>query len=397
MREATSNWIHKFMLSNQQLHDLIDLRHALHRHPEISGEEFETAATIFKNLKILKPDDLITAIGGTGIAAIFDGEQDGETLLFRCELDGLPIEEQNGLDYVSENPMRGHLCGHDGHMTILVGLAMRLSEQRPTKGRVILLFQPAEETGKGAAAILADGRLADYAPDFAFALHNLPGLSLGKVWLKVGAMCCASRGLVFAFEGKTSHASMPQDGLSPDEALCQLMAGLNALSNGLNPGQGLNETYKLVTVTHINLGEPAFGIAPGSGEVWATLRTVTDDAMDSLVEEAESLARSLASTHGLQLSIRHDDVFEACTNAQSSSQMVEQALNSLGTPWDRQPDPMRFSEDFGQYGKLCPSTLFMLGSGETQPQLHNPDFDFPDALINISTQILEEIVRQRLG
>lgn len=385
------------MLSNQQLHDLIGLRHALHRRPEVSGEEFETAATILKILQPLGPDDLITGIGETGIAAIFDGQQDGETLLFRCELDGLPIEEHNSLDYVSEIPMRGHLCGHDGHMTILVGLAMRLSAQRPAKGRVILLFQPAEETGKGAPAVLADGRLSNLAPDFSFALHNLPGLPHGKVWLKDGAMCCASRGLAFAFEGKTSHASMPQDGLSPDEALCQLIAGLKALSNGLNPGQGLDEAYKLVTITHMSLGEPAFGIAPGSGEVWATLRTVTDDAMDNLVEEAESLAKHLAREHGLQLSIRHDDVFEACTNAQSASQMVEQALTSLGTPWDQQPDPMRFSEDFGQYSKLCPSTLFLLGSGETQPQLHNPDFDFPDALIPIGTEIFEHIIRQQLG
>lgn len=385
------------MLSNQQLHDLIGLRHALHRRPEISGDELETAATILKVLKGLKPDDIITGIGGAGIAAVFDGHESGETLLFRCELDGLPIEEQNGPDYVSELPMRGHLCGHDGHMAILTGLAMCLSQKRPEKGRVVLLFQPAEETGKGAPAVLADGRLATFTPDHAFALHNLPGLALGKVWLKDGAMCCASRGIVFGFEGKTSHASMPQDGLSPDTALCQLITGLKGLSNGLNPGQGLDNAYKLVTVTHMNLGEPAFGIAPGAGEVWATLRTVTDDAMDALIDAAEGLARDLAIRHGLQLTIRHDDVFEACSNDKATSRIVEEVLNSLGKSWEPQPGPMRFSEDFGQYGKLCPSTLFLLGSGENQPQLHNPDFDFPDALISVGTEIFAEIVRQRLG
>lgn len=395
-------------LSNHQLSYLHDLRHDLHRQPELSGEERETAARIAQELDKLQPDQIVTRLGpwtapdgqemgGTGIAALFDSGKPGPSLLFRCELDGLPIEELNDLPYLSQTPMTAHLCGHDGHMALLMGLGMRLSQRRPASGRVILMFQPAEETGKGARAVLADPAFAPFKPDEAYALHNLPGLALGSVWLKEGPMCCASRGVVFRFDGKTSHASMPQDGVSPDLALAALMTGLKALSNGLEDGQALDESYRLITVTHMNVGEPAFGVAPGTGELWATLRTVSDDVMGELVEAAETLARDLAREHGLTLSLRHDDVFDACTNDPITTKAVREALEAEQVTWLAQPEPTRFSEDFGQFGQHCPATLFLLGSGEDQPQLHNPDFDFPDSLIATGSRIFERIIRQRLG
>ena len=396
------------MLTNHQLSYLHDLRHDLHRQPELSGEEHWTAARIEKELVALKPDQMATGLGpwtepdgtemgGTGIAAVFDSGKEGPSLLFRCELDGLPIQELNDLPYLSATPMKGHLCGHDGHMSILMGLGMRLAEQRPASGRVILMFQPAEETGKGARAVLADPTFAPFMPDEAYALHNLPGLALGSVWLKDGPMCCASRGVVFHFEGKTSHASMPQDGVSPDLALAALMKGLKDLSNGLDEGQALDESYRLVTITHMAMGEPAFGVAPGTGELWATLRTVTDEVMGQLIEQAEMLAQKLATEHDLALTMRHDDIFDACTNAPTTTDSVMNALNGLDIPWQPQPDPTRFSEDFGQFGQHCPATLFLLGSGQDHPQLHNPDFDFPDSLIAKGTAIFEHILRVRLG
>ena len=396
------------MLTNVQTAHLIDLRHALHRAPELSGLEVETARRIEAECRALGADTIVTGLGrwrepngaqmgGTGLAAVFDSGKTGPTLLFRCELDGLPIEEISSLPYRSEIPVRGHLCGHDGHMATLLGLGMRLGAKRPARGRVILLFQPAEETGKGARAVLADPAFAPLVPDYAFALHNLPGLPLGHVALKAGPACCASRGIIFHFEGKTSHASMPQDGLSPQEALCALSAGLRSLSNGLDAGQGLDEAYKLVTITHMTLGEPAFGVAPGSGALWATLRTVTDEAMAGLVEAAEALAHAEAERFGLKLEINEDDIFDACTNAPEATRQVTDALDSVGVPWSTLPDPMRFSEDFGAFSQHCPSSLFLLGSGVDQPQLHNPDFDFPDDLIGVGTRIFETIVRQALG
>ncbi|MCV6575694.1 MAG: amidohydrolase [Cohaesibacter sp.] len=396
------------MLTNAQLCDLIAFRQRLHRYPDLSGEEVQTAETVEAMLSPLQPDEMVSGLGvwqeadgkmmgGTGLVASFDSGIDGPSLLFRCELDALPIDEIGDLDYRSAIETKAHLCGHDGHMAILTGLAMRLAAQRPKRGRVILLYQPAEETGKGAKAILADERFATFMPDYAFALHNLPGLRLGEVLLKSGSMCCASRGMRIRFEGKTSHASMPQDGLSPDEALCASMSGLKTLANGLDPDQALDADFKLVTLTHCQMGEPAFGVSPAVGEIWATLRTVSDEAMGDLVEQAEQLVKAQAVQYGLSLSIEYDDIFAACTNAYETTEMVAQALSSLDLPCHDQGEPMRFSEDFGLFGHHCPSTLFLLGSGEQQPQLHNPDFDFPDSLIGRGVEIFERIIRQTLG
>ncbi|PLW75093.1 amidohydrolase [Cohaesibacter celericrescens] len=394
--------------TNAQMSDLIDFRHALHRKPELSGEEHNTAHVVAERLKALQPDALVTGLGkwteengdilgGTGIAAVFESGKDGPTLLFRCELDGLPIEELSTLAYRSVVKTKAHLCGHDGHMAILLGLAMRLSLQRPAMGRVIILFQPAEETGKGARAVLADPAFAPLMPNYAFALHNLPGVPLGTVQLKADAMCCASRGVRIKMEGKTSHASMPQDGKSPVEALMKMVDGLNALSNGLDAEQELDEAYKLVTITHIRVGEPCFGVSPGTGELWATLRTVTDAAMNELLGAVQDLAKAEAAQQGLAMRMDEDDVFDACTNHTMTTEMVAKALEAEGIAWAPQPDPMRFSEDFGQFGQHCPATLFLLGSGLDQPQLHNPDFDFPDSLIGIGAGIFERIIREQLG
>ncbi|WP_114009884.1 amidohydrolase [Cohaesibacter intestini] len=399
-----------FQLSNSMLDQLVDFRHTIHRHPDLPGLEIGTANRVEAALTALTPDRLVTGLGawqepdgsqwgGTGIAALFEGEhpEDGPTLLFRCELDGLPISEQSEAAHRSAIDGQAHSCGHDGHMAIMLGLAMRLATNRPARGRVILLFQPAEETGKGALAVAKDPAFQALKPDMAFALHNLPGLGLGTVWLKDGAMCCASRGMRIALEGKTSHASLPQDGISPLDGVMRIVAGLKALSNGLDEGQQLDADFKLVTITHIEMGEACFGVSPARAEIWVTLRTVTDDAMAGLVEAAHSLATETAKAEGLALTISEDDVFDACTNAPETTQMVRQALEEEDIPHAHQPDPMRFSEDFGIFGQSHPATLFLLGAGKSHPQLHNPDYDFPDSLLSSGVQIFERIIRQTLG
>ena len=391
------------------LNKLVAFRHQLHKIPDLSGQEAATANAVNVALRALAPDHILTELGqwqepdnsqwgGTGIAAIFDGKKptEGPSLLFRCELDGLPIEETAAHDHQSQIPGRSHACGHDGHMAILLGLAMCLSKRRPDKGRVILLFQPAEEIGKGARAIAADPAFQALSPDYAFALHNLPGLALGHVHIKEGATCCASRGLCITLSGKTSHASMPQDGLSPLRAITEIVAGLEQLSNGLDNGQGLDEAYKLVTITHLKMGEACFGVAPGEAEIWVTLRTVSDAAMSELLDASSRLVKQTADHHGLTLTIKEDDIFDACTNAAQTTEMVRLALKHENVPYEQQPDPMRFSEDFGQFGQTRPATLFLLGSGVDQPQLHNPDYDFPDSLISTGVQIFHRLVQQEL-
>ena len=157
-----------------------ELRHELHRHPEVSGFEAETAARIFRFFEPLQPDEVLRGLGGHGAAFVFSGAEPGPTVLLRCELDGLPIRELSQAAHCSTVDGRSHACGHDGHMAILASVGETLSTARPPKGRVVLLFQPAEENGGGAEAVIRDTRFPKIRPDFVFALHNLPGFPLGQ-------------------------------------------------------------------------------------------------------------------------------------------------------------------------------------------------------------------------
>ncbi len=372
---------------------LIRLRHDLHKQPELSGAEHETAARIADELRGIGADSVLTGLGGHGVAAVFDGGRDGPCVGIRCELDGLPIQELSDVPYVSQRPGRGHLCGHDGHMSMVLGVALALQEQRPERGRVVLIFQPAEETGQGAEAFRVDPQFAEIAPDFVFSLHNLPGLQLGAVELCKGPANCASRGMRIALTGKTSHAAAPQDGVSPAGALAALIPALTALGGG----GVLNADYALTTITHASLGEQTFGVAPGQAELWVTLRTVSDDRMSKLIADVETLVQQVSQSDGLGATITYEDVFDACTNHSDAVEILAQACAAQNVACKRTNTPQRFSEDFGQFSKGAKTAMFWLGAGRDHPQLHNPDYDFPDVLIPIGTGIFLNAVRQVLG
>ncbi|MCY6381188.1 amidohydrolase [Hoeflea prorocentri] len=380
-------------LNADQITRLTEIRHALHAAPELSGAEHETAEFIRSHLVSLGPDDVVTGLGGTGVAAVYDSGRPGRSVLLRCELDGLPIEEISDLAYRSTISGCGHQCGHDGHMTMLLGVAMMLQENPPNSGRVILLFQPAEETGKGARAVINDERFKSLQPDYAIALHNLPGFDLHTVLLKPGAVNCASRGIRIALTGRTAHASQPETGLSPALATARIIERLDGLSNC----ERLDAGFSLVTVVHCRLGEQAFGVAPADAEIWATLRTVTDDAMGTLVSSAETVAQETARHHGLALNISYDDVFSACDNDPALIVQLRESAKRLGLTIRDLDDPFRFSEDFGEFGSAGASAMFFVGAGLGQPALHNPDYDFPDDIIQTGTSMFYETTCRLLG
>lgn len=382
------------MLTNADIAELTDFRRALHRFPEVSGEEERTAATIRAALGPLKPDQIVTRLGGHGVAAVFNGAAPGETVLFRAELDALPIEELGSPPHRSTIPGKGHMCGHDGHMTILLALGRLIARRRPARGRVILMFQPAEENGAGAAAVLADPRFAELKPDWAFALHNMPGLPLGHATLRAGTMMCASQGLRIHLTGKTAHASMPETGTSPVHAVARLIPALLALG----PGGALDERFRMVTITHTRIGEPAFGISPGYAELWVKLRTREDGPMAALYAEAAALVRAEAARDGLAVDLATQDAFSATVNDAAAIARLTAALEALSIPHDERNLPLRGSEDFGRFGEAgAKMAMMFLGSGERHAQLHNPDYDFPDDLIAIGTGIFHKVMRDLLG
>ncbi len=380
-------------LTNRDAIELQAFRHELHRHPEVSGEERETARRVAEALRPLAPSKILTGLGGHGVASIFDSGVPGPTLLFRAELDALPIEEKSEAAHRSTVPGKGHLCGHDGHSTILLALARGLLRQPVARGRVVLLWQPAEEDGSGAAAVLADVNFSEIKPDFVYSLHNMPGVAFGQVALKAGPVNCASRGMKIRLSGKTAHASQPETGVSPMAVISSLMPALTALSHGGPPATD----FTLATVTHAALGEKAFGIAPGDAEIWVTLRTLMDDRMEELCERAEHLVVRAAQEAGLDHAISYHDIFFHCENAPEAVADLEKALTTEGVPFNEGNLPMRASEDFGRLRAVCPSAMFFLGAGENHPALHNPDYDYPDDLTAIGARVFMAVIRDRLG
>lgn len=380
------------MLTNADIVELTEFRHRLHRHPELSGQEEWTAAQVMQALEPLCPSRIVTGLGGHGVAAVWEAAEAGPMVMFRAELDALPIEELSQAAHRSTRPGQAHLCGHDGHATILTGLARLIARRPPARGRIVLLFQPAEEDGSGAAAVLSDPRFSEIRPDWAFALHNMPGLPLGRAVIAPGPANCASEGLRIVFHGRTAHASMPETGISPAPALADLIPA--ALASGT--GGAVVPGFRLVSICHARMGEPAFGITPGEGELWLTLRTLLDDDMAALRDEVMGMARDLAERHGLTVDFTHHDRFAACTNHPDAAQIVTRALEDLGIAHDAQALPMRASEDFGLFGRHARSAMFLLGAGETRPALHNPDYDFPDDLIAQGVKVFDRIRRDLL-
>lgn len=375
--------------------DIADLtlwRRALHRVPELSRAEVETAAAFVAQVAPTAPDDVVTGLGGHGVAVVYRGAAPGPTVMIRSELDALPIVETGRAAWVSQRPGVAHLCGHEGHLTILAGVARMLGRARPARGRVVLMAQPAEEDGSGAAAVLADPRFAPLTPDWAFALHNMPGVPLNACWLAPGPMNCASVGLKIALSGRTAHAAEPHAAISPAMAIARLIPGLIALG----PGGNLTPDFRLVTVTHARMGEPAFGITPGAGEIWATLRALTDAGLAGLIARAEALARAEAQG-GLTVTLSRHDHFAACTNDAEATDHLAAAIRGVGLPLSSGVLPMRASEDFGRFGGVARAAMFCLGAGEDHPRLHHPDYDFPDALIAPGVAVFDRVIRDILG
>lgn len=372
---------------------LIALRHRLHQYPELSGHERATAAHIVSWLETCAPDQIITGLGGHGVAAIFSGTASGPTVLFRCELDALPIMETGTVAWRSKQDGHGHLCGHDGHMAIMCGLARHLHKNPPKAGRIVLLFQPAEEDGAGARAVIADEKFSSIQPDYAFALHNLPGMPRHHIGIKSGPFNFASEGLAVKLAGRTSHASHPEDGISPAGAISALINSLPQLPQTL----GYSTEQALITLVHASLGVKAFGVAPGNGLVMATVRSINNDIQNELMDAAMANARHQAEQHRLSVEFSNGEKFAACTNNAVATAHVERATNALGLPLTPLQKPFRWSEDFGLFSDVCQSALFVLGAGEHHPQLHNPDYDFPDELIPTGVSMFLEIARQLCG
>lgn len=372
--------------------ELIQLRHALHRHPELSGNESATANRIREFAKAFQPSQIISGIGGHGTAVVY-GFGDGPAVMIRCELDALPIAEANDFAHRSVNQNISHKCGHDGHMAIVAGLFPWLQQQHFTKGKVILLFQPAEETGQGAAAVLKDPAFAALQPDYVFALHNLPGEELHHIIIVNGQYSATVQSVALHFRGRKAHASEPEKGCSPAAAMASVIQQLA----GLNINDANRKDFALLTPVYSRMGSPDYGIAAAEGELHYTLRTWSTHAMEELKEKVVTIAREECARHQLAFSAAWFDYFPASMNNENCNRQIRRAAAANEFTVIEKTTPFRFGEDFGWFSQQYPSAMFGIGAGTNMPALHQDDYDFPDELIDTGIRMFTGIIKQLLN
>ena len=342
-----------------------DIRQQLHRHPQTAGCEQFAHDTIVRHLQGLHPDKVYTHVGGWGVVAVWGSEPQAPTVAFRADTDALPI---------------GHRCGHDGHTTILLRLAEEIDKSRPGgDGRnVLLLWQPAEETGTGAQAVVESGILDPYNIVAFYALHNIPGREAGRVLVCPHTFAAASTGIVYRLEGRETHASTPELGLNPGLAVSEIIQRFAAFN--APPSEPCNAQFSQATLICVRLGSPAFGTSAGQAEVMFTLRAFTNAAMERLLREANEAVDAIASRYGLSVGRVLQEPFAATENHPEAVGAVRRAAAQAGLPVEEQGAPFCWSEDFGTFLRRWPGAMFGIGSGMGQPELHHPDYDFPDAL-----------------
>lgn len=357
---------------------LTAFRRELHTYPETAFEEEETARRVVDFLAEAGLEPQAQRIAGHGLLYKLEGGRPGPRIMLESDLDALPLQEKTGRSYASKDPESHHACGHDGHMAMLAGALVKLSMSLDDlPGTVYALFQPAEETGEGAGKMLEDPRVRDLEMDGVYAIHNLPGYPEGAVIIRGGAMASASVGLHFRFHGETSHAAAPHKGRSAVAALSQLALRAPAL-----PSETLAYARAaLVTPIHLDAGRVAFGTAAGSGSARFTVRAANDEDLKAVCDRLEQEARALAQADGLDLDVEQVEPFPATNNAPECAKVVERAADQVGLRRVQLDAPLAWSEDFGHFSNRWPGALLCFGSGEDQPELHRPDFDFPDALL----------------
>ena len=342
---------------------VINTRHILRDMPELAGQETATRAAI---RNFLRNTSLEVVDRGTWLYAKH-WEGAAKTVVIRADHDAVPTPQ---------GPR--HLCGHDGHTAALLGLALLL-EGRTLGKNVILLFQPAEETGEGAEVCCGLFALEGLNRENACVLgcHNIPGEPLGMALFRRGTFACASCGLEISLTGTPTHAAYPENGRNPSAALARLALELPALAARIEAEFGC---MALATVVGLRAGGPSFGVAASEGELWVTLRAAGNAAFEALNAWADEAAKAAAAAEGLDCQLRRMDVFPATENDEALQDALEGAFRAAGVPCRYLEKPFRWSEDFGHYGRFVPACFFGVGAGENAAPLHTEAYAYPDAL-----------------
>ncbi|PZE18232.1 amidohydrolase [Putridiphycobacter roseus] len=367
---------------------LTKIRRQLHAHPEVALTEIKTTQTIIAYLE-KHCHGKITTFEPSGVMVEFDSDVPGESTMIRGDIDALPIQEINDFEYQSKFKNVSHKCGHDGHTAILLGLANLLSQTPIEKGKVCLVFQPAEENGKGAALVLENDHFNTLTFDYVYALHNLPGFPLHQIVIKENNFNANVKTLIIDFNGKTAHAAEPEKGHNPFLAIAKTLLFCESIT--LNEPSKAN--FFLITPAYSNIGQKAYGISPSEGTLHLTIRSWDLELFDHKIAALKNKINELCKFYHLKVDYHWTEVFFANINDMEATNRIRQAANENKQDVHELAVPFKWGEDFGLFTQKFKGAMFGLGAGLDSPALHNPDYDFPDEITHTGIQTFYKIIQ----
>ncbi|MBN1681436.1 MAG: amidohydrolase [Anaerolineae bacterium] len=356
-------------------------RRDLHRHPELGFEEVRTAGIVAQELTRLGLE-VQTGIGKTGVVGLLEGTSDGPTILVRADMDALPVQEENDVDYVSQTPGKMHACGHDGHTSIALAVAELLSERRDQiAGRVKFVFQPAEEIGQGADAMIKDGVLTDPVPDIALGLHVWNENPVGTVALVDGPMMAAANDFLIRVHGEGGHGGLPHETRDPILAASQIVTALQSIvSRNVRPTD-----VAVLSVTSFQAGD-SFNVIPPTVTMRGTTRAFDITVRGMLTQRMHEVAEGIAAALGCTVEIEVRDLTLPVVNSADVNAQLRRVFAAVAPDLTILSDYQTMAaEDMSYFLDAVPGTFFFVGSADPDRGLdyphHHPRFNWDDETV----------------
>lgn len=353
-------------------------RRHLHQNPELMFDVHQTAKFIEEKLRSFGCDDVVTGIGQTGVVGIIRGRHgEGQTIGLRSDMDALPLTEITGKPWASTNAGKMHACGHDGHISMLLGAAQYLAETRNFKGSVAVIFQPAEEGGGGGREMVKDGMMERFSISEVYGLHNIPGIPIGEFAIRKGPIMAATDEFTITIEGRGGHAAQPHTTIDPVVIGAQLVNALQTIvSRGTDPLDSV-----VISVTKFHAGD-AHNIIPQKAELAGTVRTLRkemrDYAQKRLTEIVEGLTGALGATAIIDYARNYPVTFNHDRETDFAANVARKVAGNGAV--NEEVAPMMAGEDFSYMLEARPGAFIFMGNGASA-SLHNPAYDFNDDAI----------------
>ncbi|TGR33401.1 MULTISPECIES: M20 aminoacylase family protein [unclassified Mesorhizobium] len=369
-------------------------RRDLHAHPEFGFEEKRTAAFVAAKLREFGLDDVAEGVGGTGVVGTLQRGNGNRAIALRADMDALRISEQSTAPHRSGNPGLMHACGHDGHTAMLLGAAKLLAGGGGFDGTVRFIFQPAEEWGKGALAMLDDGLMQRFPFDEVFGLHNMPGLPVGHFETRAGPVMSAEDIFEIVLKGLGGHAARPHSGQETLVAACALVTSLQTIvSRRLSPAD-----IAVVSVTEL-ITDGTRNALPGFARVLGDARSFRPEVSAEIERQMRIIAEGIAAAYNVAAEVNYTREFVPLRN---DAELVDAAFAAATTVFEPgniavAREPMTASEDFARFLDHVPGCFVFLGNGEGSAPLHNSSYDFNDDGLLFGVDFHVAIARQRLG